>query len=78
MGSVEENTQGLEVMRFKVEDPDTDTDNRKAVFDIVKGNEANYFSVKTDPKTNEGILMLDKVRLNLPNSLPIYLQSALN
>lgn len=49
-------------MRFKVEDPDLkDTDNWKAVFDIVKGNEANYFSIKTDPKTNEGILMLDKV-----------------
>ncbi|CAK6969743.1 desmoglein-2.1-like [Scomber scombrus] len=60
-GSIEENTDGVEVMRIKAEDLDVkDTDNWEAVFDIVKGNEAGYFSIKTDPKTNEGILMLDK------------------
>ena len=49
-------------MRLKAEDLDLKgTDNWKAVFDIVKGNEAGYFSIKTDPNTNEGILMLDKV-----------------
>lgn len=49
-------------MRIKAEDLDLKgTDNWEAVFDIVKGNEAGYFSIKTDPKTNEGILMLDKV-----------------
>lgn len=61
-GSIEENTEGVEVMRIKAEDLDLEgTDNWEAVFDIVKGNEAGYFSITTDPKTNEGILMLDKV-----------------
>ncbi|KAE8293849.1 Desmoglein-4 Cadherin family member 13 Precursor [Larimichthys crocea] len=60
-GSIEENTQGVEVMRLKTEDLDQKgTDNWETIFDIVKGNEAGYFSIKTDPKTNEGILMLDK------------------
>ncbi|XP_029904785.1 desmoglein-2-like [Myripristis murdjan] len=60
-GSIEENTEGVEVMRIKAEDLDLKgTENWEAVFDIVKGNEASYFSITTDPKTNEGILMLDK------------------
>ncbi|XP_047444088.1 desmoglein-2.1 [Mugil cephalus] len=60
-GMIEENTYGVEVMRIKAEDLDVvDTDNWQAVFDIVKGNEAGYFSIRTDPNTNEGILMLDK------------------
>ncbi|XP_071342910.1 desmoglein-2.1-like isoform X2 [Trachinotus anak] len=60
-GSIEENTQGVEVMRIKAEDLDLEaTENWEAVFDIVNGNEAGYFSIKTDPITNEGILMLDK------------------
>nr|XP_057929785.1 desmoglein-2.1-like isoform X2 [Doryrhamphus excisus] len=60
-GSIEENTQGVEVMRIKAQDLDLkDTENWEPVFDIVKGNEAKYFSIKKDPKTNEGILMLDK------------------
>ena len=61
-GSIKENTQGVEVMRIKAEDLDVkNTENWDAVFDIVKGNEAGYFSITTDPLTNEGILMLDKV-----------------
>ncbi|XP_069007189.1 desmoglein-2.1-like [Embiotoca jacksoni] len=60
-GSIDENTYGVEVMRIKSEDLDMHgTDNWEAVYDIVKGNEAGYFSIKTDPLTNEGILMLDK------------------
>ncbi|XP_029943539.1 desmoglein-2-like isoform X1 [Salarias fasciatus] len=60
-GTVEENTRGVEVMRIKAQDLDLEgTENWDAVFDIVKGNEAGYFSITTDPKTNEGILMLDK------------------
>lgn len=51
-------------MRLKTNDVDQkNTANWEAVFDIVKGNEAGYFSIKTDPATNEGILMLDKVPL---------------
>ena len=64
-GSIEENTKGVEVMRIKAEDLDLEgTDNWEAEFEIVKGNEAGYFSIKTDPNTNEGILMLDKVLVN--------------
>ena len=64
-GSIDENAEGVEVMRLKAEDLDLKgTDNWEAVYEIVKGNEAGHFSIKTDPVTNEGILMLDKV---LPN-----------
>uniref|UniRef100_A0A8D3BMF8 Cadherin domain-containing protein n=1 Tax=Scophthalmus maximus TaxID=52904 RepID=A0A8D3BMF8_SCOMX len=60
-GSINENEHGVEVMRIKAEDLDQEgTDNWKAVFEIIKGNEAGYFSIRTDPNTNEGILMLDK------------------
>uniref|UniRef100_A0A3Q2D844 Desmoglein-2-like n=1 Tax=Cyprinodon variegatus TaxID=28743 RepID=A0A3Q2D844_CYPVA len=60
-GSIEENKFGVEVMRIKAQDNDLDnTENWEAVFDIVKGNEDGYFSIKTDPKTNEGILVLEK------------------
>lgn len=62
-GSILENTQGVEVMRIKAKDLDLHgTDNWKSVFKIVKGNEAGYFSMITDSKTNEGVLMLDKVQ----------------
>ncbi|XP_037626194.1 desmoglein-2-like [Sebastes umbrosus] len=56
-----ENTAHVEVMRFKVQDDDEEkTDNWVADFDIVAGNEDGIFSIKTDPKTNEGVLMLEK------------------
>lgn len=59
-----ENTYGVEVMRLQTNDLDlVNTVNWQAEFDIVKGNEAEYFSIKTDPLTNEGVLMLDKVQL---------------
>ena len=60
-----ENTADVEVMRFKTLDADEErTDNWLAVFDIVTGNEDGIFSIKTDPHTNEGILLLVKVDLN--------------
>lgn len=50
------------VMRIKALDKDLEnTDNWLAVFDIVKGNEDELFTIETDPKTNEGILKLVKV-----------------
>lgn len=50
------------VMRIKALDKDLkNTDNWLAVFDIVKGNEDELFTIETDPKTNEGILKLVKV-----------------
>ncbi|XP_040910699.1 desmoglein-2-like [Toxotes jaculatrix] len=60
-GSVEENTINVEVMRIKAVDMDLiHTDNWLAVFEIVSGNEAGYFSITTDSKTNEGIIMIHK------------------
>ncbi|XP_050924415.1 desmoglein-3 [Lates calcarifer] len=60
-GSIVENSAHVEVMRFKVLDADEEkTDNWLAVFDIVTGNEEGTFSIKTDPNTNEGVLMLEK------------------
>ena len=60
-GDIEENTEGIEVMRIKAEDLDVEnTDNWLAEFEIVKGNEGGYFTIHTDPKTNEGVLMLDR------------------
>ncbi|XP_019739970.1 desmoglein-2-like, partial [Hippocampus comes] len=82
--SIMENTKGVEVVRIKAQDLDLkDTENWQSVFDIVKGNEAKYFSIKTDTKTNEGILMLDKavdyedvkdfvLELTVRNKAPLY------
>lgn len=53
----------MEVMRIKAVDMDLiHTDNWLAVFEIVTGNEAGYFSITTDSKTNEGIIMIHKVK----------------
>ncbi|XP_026062831.1 desmoglein-2-like protein isoform X3 [Carassius auratus] len=58
---VEENTRNVEVMRFQAIDADLIyTENWLAIFTIVSGNEAGYFSIITDNKTNEGILILHK------------------
>ncbi|KAM3866217.1 desmoglein-2-like protein [Diretmus argenteus] len=60
-GSVQENTVGVEVMRIKAIDLDLMySDNWLAVFSIISGNEAGYFSITTDAKTNEGIIMIHK------------------
>ncbi|XP_070775400.1 desmoglein-2-like protein [Enoplosus armatus] len=60
-GSVEENTINVEVMRIKAIDMDLiHTDNWLAAFEIISGNEAGYFSITTDSKTNEGIIMIHK------------------
>ncbi|KAL7888147.1 hypothetical protein AOLI_G00031210 [Acnodon oligacanthus] len=60
-GSIEENTEGVEVMRIKANDRDMEgTQNWLAKFDIVSGNEGGHFSIYTDPNTNEGVLMLNK------------------
>ncbi|CAL1593128.1 unnamed protein product [Knipowitschia caucasica] len=59
--NIKENTFGEEVMRFKAQDRDLEnSDNWEPVYVIARGNEAGYFSIKTDPVTKEGILMLDK------------------
>ncbi|KAG8014182.1 Desmoglein-2, partial [Nibea albiflora] len=60
-GNVEENTIGVEVLRIRAIDMDLiHTENWLAVFEIISGNEAGYFSITTDSKTNEGIIMIHK------------------
>lgn len=59
---MEENTIGVEVMRIKALDMDMMyTDNWLAMFEFISGNEAGYFSITTDSKTNEGIITINKV-----------------
>lgn len=53
----------VEVLRIKAIDLDLMySDNWLAVFEFVSGNEAGFFSITTDSKTNEGIIMVRKVR----------------
>lgn len=54
---------GVEVLRIKAVDLDIIyTDSWLAVFKFVSGNEAGFFSITTDSKTNEGIIMIHKVK----------------
>lgn len=60
---MEENTINTEVMRFKTYDMDlANSDNWLADFNIVSGNEAGYFKIITDRVTNEGVLIIQKVK----------------
>lgn len=60
---MEENIINKEVMRFRTFDMDlVNTDNWLADFKIISGNEAGYFKIITDKKTNEGILIIQKVK----------------
>lgn len=53
----------VEVLRIKAVDLDLMyTDNWLAVFEFVSGNEAGFFTITTDTKTNEGIIMIVKVK----------------
>ncbi|XP_029447032.1 desmocollin-3-like [Rhinatrema bivittatum] len=54
---VNENDCGVDILRIPVEDKDlVNTPNWRANFTITQGNEQGYFSIRTDPTTNEGIL----------------------
>uniref|UniRef100_A0A674NMD5 Si:ch73-74h11.1 n=1 Tax=Takifugu rubripes TaxID=31033 RepID=A0A674NMD5_TAKRU len=60
-GSVDENIHDVVVLRIQALDLDLEhTDNWRAVFVILKGNEDNLFSIETDENSNEGILKLIK------------------
>lgn len=59
-----ENTFNVTVLKIKALDADLIyTDNWLAVFTVVSGNEAGFFSITTNNRTNEGILVLKKVWL---------------
>ncbi|KAG7275171.1 hypothetical protein CRUP_015825 [Coryphaenoides rupestris] len=61
-GHVTENTVNVEVLRVKAVDLDVMyTNNWLAVFAFESGNEAGYFTITTDSKTNEGVIMIRKV-----------------
>lgn len=58
-----ENEVGLEVVRLAVTDKDeVGTPAWRAKYSIVQGNEGGFFTVVTDPETNEGVLKTAKVR----------------
>ncbi|CAI9604998.1 unnamed protein product, partial [Staurois parvus] len=60
-GEVEENVEGVEILRMKAFDQDEEfTDNWFANFTIISGNEGGHFKIITDEETNEGVLMLVK------------------
>ena len=64
MTSVEENKIDVEILRVAVEDKDLiNTSNWRANYTILKGNENGNFKIVTDPKTNEGVLSVVKVRI---------------
>ncbi|XP_050994933.1 desmoglein-2 [Labeo rohita] len=59
--SIDENEAPVEVLRIQALDNDEErTDNWLAEFEIVSGNEDGRFSIETDPKTNVGVLYLNK------------------
>ena len=61
-----ENTVNTEVMRIQSVDLDMiHTDNWSAVYQIVSGNEVGYFSIFTDSVTNEGVIMINKVKTRI-------------
>ncbi|GAA6089837.1 desmoglein-2-like isoform X2 [Tachysurus ichikawai] len=77
-GSVEENIRHVEVIRIKSIDLDKIyTENWEAVYTIVSGNEAGYFDITTDRKTNEGILMVKK-ELNYEELKEVHLKVVVN
>ncbi|XP_042294402.1 B-cadherin-like isoform X2 [Sceloporus undulatus] len=58
---VPENEVGLEVVRLAVTDKDEEGSPAwRAKYAIVQGNESGFFSISTDPETNEGILTTAK------------------
>ncbi|KAK2860149.1 hypothetical protein Q7C36_004315 [Tachysurus vachellii] len=78
VGSVEENIRHVEVIRIKAIDLDKIyTENWEAVYTIVSGNEAGYFNITTDRKTNEGILMVKK-ELNYEELKEVHLKVVVN
>ncbi|KAG9333825.1 hypothetical protein JZ751_010042 [Albula glossodonta] len=77
-GSVEENTINVEVIRIKVVDLDIEFINQLSVFTIISGNEAGYFLITTDEKTNEGALDYEElkeldIKVEVRNKQPYHL-----
>lgn len=62
---MEENAVDVEILRLTIQDKDlVNSPNWRANYNILNGNENGNFKIVTDPKTNEGILRVVKVRIN--------------
>ncbi|KAM9224337.1 desmocollin-3 isoform 2-T2 [Dugong dugon] len=76
--SVEENTFNVEILRLLIEDKDLiNTENWRANFTILKGNEKGHFKISTDKETNEGVLCVIKP-LNYEENRQVILEVGVN
>ncbi|XP_059189064.1 cadherin-like protein 26 [Centropristis striata] len=84
-GEVLESTTKNDLLRVAVDDKDTPkTPGWKAVYEIIEGNKDGNYEIKTDPKTNEGILSVIKGKdfertkmvnllVNVKNEQPLFI-----
>ncbi|XP_042531137.1 desmocollin-3 isoform X2 [Dipodomys spectabilis] len=76
--SVDENAHNVEILRIPIEDKDLmNTENWRANFTILKGNEYGHFRITTDKATNEGILYVEKP-LNYEENRQMILEIGVN
>ncbi|XP_069778673.1 desmoglein-4-like [Narcine bancroftii] len=71
--TVNENTKYFDAIHLKVHDKDLEfSDNWLGHFEIIKGNEQDYFRIEVNNQTNEGILIIQKA-LNYEEMRQVHL-----